>query len=102
MNGEKYAQILRENIPRTLRFLNIRLAYILEDHAPTHQTQRVKNMKEELGLGDLPDYPANSLNLNPIEGIYWKVRVQARNPSSLTQLQMYAFDELRKPEILRI
>jgi len=98
LNGEKYAQILRENIPRTLRFLNMHSAYILEDNAPTHQTQRVKSMKEELGVRDLPNYPANSPDLNPIEGVwdYWKVKVRARNPRSLGQLQMYAFDEWRK------
>lgn len=52
-----YADLLMDVIPETYERLNIRPAILLEDHAGPHDTPRVKDIRSELSLRLLEDYP---------------------------------------------
>ena len=56
---------------------------LVKDGAPVHQSKAPKFWWEEIGLKKL-NWPANSLNLNPIENLWkqCKNRVQERNRPS--------------------
>jgi len=98
LNADSYEAVLNEAIPETVRSLGLKEPYLLQDHAPHHETVRVQNALRDLGLRMLEGYPSNSPDLNPIEGIwsYWKTKVRGKNPQNLTQLKNYAFEEWRK------
>lgn len=96
LTGQRYAEVLRRTIPPTLRTLNIRSPYLYQDHAPCHGTQAVQDTIRNLGLRTLQN-PPNSPDLNPIETLwsYWKVKVAARYPQNLAQLERFALEEWR-------
>jgi len=97
LTGERYKELLERIIPRQIRAFHLRSPYLLEDHAPCHSTQNVREAKERLGIKTFTNYPSNSPDLNPIEGVwsFWKDRVRARNPQTLVQLRVYCEEEWR-------
>jgi len=98
IKGSTYNTLLTEAIPETFEDLDIRSAWLLEDNATPHGTKDVINTKANLKLKKLLDYPANSPDLNPLESLwsYWKTKVKNREPSSLEELEVYAYEEWEK------
>jgi len=55
----------------------------------------VENYKRRNRIQKVPNWPPNSPDLNPIEGIwlYLKDRIRAREPRTLEELEQVAFEE---------
>ena len=81
IKGEAYGQLLQEQIPGLLERMNQRSAYLLQDHATSHE-KGIKNVKSQLNIKTFDSYPSNSPDLNPIGRIwvYWKTRIQEQDP----------------------
>jgi len=90
-----YEAPLRRAIPPILHALGLRGAILIQDHAPCHDAQLVQNTLGGPGPRALPNYPANSPDLNPLDLVwdYWKTRVKRRNPQTLVQLRIFAYEE---------
>jgi len=93
LKGDKYAQILSENIPQVTRHLHTNSPYLIEDSPHVHKT-KASDQETRLHLRDL-SLPPNSPDLNPIERVWglWKDRIRNRNPRTMVQLINFANEE---------
>ena len=62
IKGEACGQLLQEQIPGLLERMNQRSAYLLQDHATSHEKE-IKNVKNQLNIKTFDSYPSNSPDL---------------------------------------
>ena len=90
VNAEKYQEIVMSKKTEILKLFNKRGRwFFLQDNAPCHRPERVKQfIKEQLSC-DLIPHPPQSPDLNPIELVWaaMKVQVEAKRPRNKTQLK---------------
>jgi len=90
INAEKYQDVVLSRKTEIKRLFNRRGRwFMLQDNAPCHRPERVKEfLRNQLGC-DLIPHPPQSPDLNPIELVWaaMKVQVEARRPRNKTQLR---------------
>ena len=69
MNSENYLRVLETKLKPTISNFKISQPIHLDDSAPSHRTQKVKNWHAENEVIRL-DWPGNSADLNPIENLW--------------------------------
>lgn len=93
--ADTYTEIIEQGIEEAKEKLNMRAFRLQDDNAPSHRAIFVDQYKEREGIQSLPNWPSNSPDLNPIEGIwlYLKDKIRARGPKTLEKLEEVAFEE---------
>ncbi len=95
IDADTYTEIIEQGIEEAKEKLNMRAFCLQDDNAPSHRAIFVDQYKEREGIQSLPNWPSNSPDLNPLEGIwlYFKDKIRARGPKTLEELEEVAFEE---------
>ncbi|KAK3530048.1 hypothetical protein QTP86_010336 [Hemibagrus guttatus] len=94
----KYIKILNNNIRQSAEKLGLAHQWTFQhDNDPNHTAKVVKKWLADKNINVL-QWPSQSPNLNPIENLWreLKIRVMARRPSNLKELELIAKDEWAK------
>ena len=102
LNGKLYNKIVRENVPASAdRVLPEGVQrYFLQDNAPTHNSDEVKQTLFNAGIIKM-EFPPYSPDLNPIENL-WSIlarRVEKQTAETMEELQDIVEDEWNKIEV---
>ncbi|KAK3558929.1 hypothetical protein QTP86_000006 [Hemibagrus guttatus] len=98
MKKEQYIKILNNNIRQSAEKLGLGNQWTFHhDNDPKHTAKVVKKWLADKNINVL-QWPSQSPDLNPIENLWreLKIRVMARRPSNLKELQLIAKDEWAK------
>lgn len=98
VNAQSYIEILEEGIPSTVKKLNLLSFLFQDDNASSHRAKDVEIYKSKNHIKSLREWPANSPDLNIMEDIWhlFKDRVRKREPTTIGELQQFAFEEWPK------
>ncbi|KAK3536481.1 hypothetical protein QTP86_013806 [Hemibagrus guttatus] len=95
MKKEQYITILNNNIRQSAEKLGLGHQWTFQhDNDPKHTAKVVKKWLADKNINVL-QWPSQSPDLNPIENLWreLKIRVMARRPSNLKELELIAKDE---------
>jgi transposase len=95
MDKEKYVSILEANLKKSARLLGLgRHFWFQQDNDPKHTSALAKKWFKTNRIKVL-DWPSMNPDLNPIENLWreLKLRVQARKPKTLDQLEAFCKEE---------
>ncbi|KAK3550845.1 hypothetical protein QTP70_006165 [Hemibagrus guttatus] len=98
MKKEQYIKILNNNIRQSAEKLGLGHQWTFQhDNDPKHTAKVVKKWLADKNINVL-QWPSQSPDLNPIENLWreLKIRVMARRPSNLKELELIAKDEWAK------
>ena len=98
MKKEQYLEILQENVKESAETLQLGPDWIFQqDNDPKHTAKKVKTWFQEHAVNVL-EWPSQSPDLNPIKNLWkeLKVKVNARKPSNLKDLERIAKEEWAK------
>ncbi|KAK3517093.1 hypothetical protein QTP86_004153, partial [Hemibagrus guttatus] len=98
MKKEQYIKILNNNIRQSAEKLGLGHQWTFQhDNDPNHTAKVVKKWIADKNINVL-QWPSQSPDLNPIENLWreLKIRVMARRPSNLKELERIAKDEWAK------
>ncbi|KAK3531021.1 hypothetical protein QTP70_007870 [Hemibagrus guttatus] len=98
MKKEQYIKILNNNIRQSAEKLGLGHQWTFQhDNDPKHTAKVVKKWLADKNINVL-QWPSQSLDLNPIENLWreLKIRVMARRPSNLKELELITKDEWAK------
>ncbi|KAK3518577.1 hypothetical protein QTP70_004094 [Hemibagrus guttatus] len=98
MKKEQYIKILNNNIRQSAEKLGLGHQWTFQhDNDPKHTAKVVKKWLADKNINVL-HWPSQSPDLNPIENLWreLKIRVMARRPSNLKELELIAKDEWAK------
>ena len=98
MNGEKYREILEENLLTSASDLKLRRNFkFQQDNDPKHTARATSEWFRNKKVKVL-DWPSQSPDLNPIENLWHrlKVAVHKRSPRNLTELVQFCQEEWKK------
>ncbi len=95
MKKEDYCKILEENLRVSVEMAGIGDNFIfVQDNDPKHTSEFVMNWLSSNRI-EVLDWPSMNPDLNPIENLWreLKVRVMARKPQNLKELEDFAREE---------
>ena len=98
MNSNNYRNILRDNVPPSVRDLRLWRGWILQQvKDPKHTSKSTQDWLTKKKLKAL-EWPGQSPDLNPIEMLWFdpKRALLARKPSKLKELQTFCDEEWAK------
>ncbi|KAI4898031.1 hypothetical protein NFI96_003273 [Prochilodus magdalenae] len=98
MKKEQYIKILNNNIRQSAEKLGLGNRWTFQhDNDPKHTAKVVKKWLADKNINVL-QWPSQSPDLNPIENLWreLKIRVMARRPSNLKELEIITKDEWAK------
>ncbi|KAI4895152.1 hypothetical protein NFI96_027349 [Prochilodus magdalenae] len=98
MKKEQYIKILNNNIRQSAEKLGLGNRWTFQhDNDPKHTAKVVKKWLADKNINVL-QWPSQSPDLNPIENLWreLKIRVMARRPSNLKELELITKDEWAK------
>uniref|UniRef100_A0A674A8J2 Zinc finger protein 250-like n=1 Tax=Salmo trutta TaxID=8032 RepID=A0A674A8J2_SALTR len=98
MNGEKYREILDENLLQSAQDLRLGQRFTFQqDNDPKHTAKTTQEWLRDKSLNVL-EWPNQSPDLNPIEHLWrdLKIAVQRRSPSNLAELERICREEWEK------
>src|SRR4051812_4205069 len=102
INGKRYVTMLEENLMGFWMEQSEEHGYVViqEDNAPIHTCKLAKQWKESMDMVSL-EWPPNSPDLNPIEHIWYQLKVNIQNMqhqpttfSNLTEAIKKSWDDL--------
>ena len=98
MNGAKYREILDGNLLQSAQDLRLGLRFTFQqDNNAKHTAKTKQEWLQDKSL-NVPEWPCQSPDLNPIEHLWrdLKIAVQRRSPSNLTELERICREEWEK------
>ena len=106
LDSKLYSKIVKDNVPASADMVlpGGQQRFFLQDNAPTHKSDKVKEVLFNAGMIAL-EFPPYSPDLNPIENL-WSIlqrRVEQRTCDTMEELQDVISDEWNKisPDLLQ-
>ena len=88
LNSERYVNIVKDIIPTYgMNFIGSDYIY-QQDNAPCHSAQHTRDSFSELGIKTL-DWPPQSPDLNPIEGVWRLIKNKRKNKPAKTKSDLW-------------